>query len=140
MTEVATERQSARGFAWSKAFAVLVIVGLLAGIAIPLYLDQVKKAHDAKVTSDLNTIADGIVAAVAEDQNEAPLLEVSGRTVTVNGNTIATLSEGVVLGTLQWNSPDTWCIDATDPDGKHAADPGYMYKAADEKTKAGQCS
>lgn len=140
MTAVDTEHRSVQGFAWSKVFAVLLIVGLLAGIAVPLVLDQVKKRHDARVTSDLNTVANGIAAAVGEDQTEAPVLAVSGRTVTVDGSIITTLSPGVALGTLQWDSADKWCIDATDPDGKHAADPGYMYKVADEKTKSGQCS
>jgi type IV pilus assembly protein PilA len=140
MSAVATEHRTAKGFSWSKLIAVLMIVGLLAGIAIPLYLDQVKKAHDAKVKSDLNTVANAIVAAVSEDQTEPPVLAVSGRTVTLDGNTIATLSAGMVLGTLHWVNADQWCIDATDPAGKHAEDPGYKYKVADKKTETGQCS
>ena len=140
MTAAATEPRSAHVFAWPKVVAVLVIVGLLAAIAVPLYLDQVKKSHDATVTSDLNSVADGIVAAVSEGQTEAPSLVVSGAVVTLDGETIATLSPGVVLGELEWDSADKWCIDATDPDGKHAASPGYKFEGPDGDTKTGQCS
>ncbi len=140
MSAVQTERGNAKGSTWAKLFAVLMIVGLLATIVIPLYINEVKKGHDARAKSQLNTVANAIVAAVSEDQTEAPSLVVSDGSVSLDGNTIATLSPGVVLGELQWDSADKWCIDATDPDGKHAADPGYMYKAADEKTDTGQCS
>ena len=140
MSAVSTRHPNTEGFAWPKILAVSMIVGLLTAIAIPLYLDQVKKGHDAEAKSDLNAVAGGIVAAGGEDQTETPSLEISGATVTLNGETIATLSPGVVLGPLQWVSVDDWCIDATDPDGKHAASPGYKYQASDEKTKTGQCS
>ncbi len=140
MSVVSARHPNTEGFAWPKLIAGTLIVGLLTAIALPLYLDQVKKGHDAEAESNLNTVASGIVAAVGEDQAEAPVLAVSGTSVTLEGETIATLSPGVVLGSLQWVNADDWCIDATDPDGKHAASPGYKYKASDEKTKTGQCS
>ena len=140
MTVVSTEERTAKGLAWRKLFAATLIVGLLAGIAVPVYINQVKKGHDARVQANLNAIANSIVAAVSDGQEDAPTLEVSGRTVTLDGNTVTTLSPGVVLGELQWTSADNWCIDAKDPAGKHAEESGYMYKAADGKTKTGQCS
>lgn len=135
-----TRLQTGEDVAGRRFLAVAAIVGLLAAIAIPLYLDQVKRGHDAEAKSDLNAVAAGIGAAVAEDQTEAPLLVVSGDSVTLDGQTIATLSPGVVLGELQWVGADDWCIDATHPDGKHAASPGYKYEGPDGDTKAGQCS
>ncbi len=140
MSVVSPEDRTSKGFAWPKLFAAILIVGFLAAIAVPLYIDQMKQRHDARVQANLNTIASGILTAVAEEQDDAPALEVSGTTVALNGETIATLSPGVVLGDLEWVGPDEWCIDVRDPAGKHANDPGYMYKAADEKTKTGQCA
>lgn len=140
MSVVSPEERTVNGLAWRRLFASILIVGLLAGIAVPLYLDQVKKGHDARVQANLNAIASGIVAAVSSGQEDPPTLEVSGRTVTLDGNPVTTLSPGVVLGTLHWDSTDAWCIDAMDPAGKHAEEPGYMYKAADEKTRTGQCA
>lgn len=128
------------GFAWPKLIAVTAIVGLLAAIAIPLYLDQVKRGHDAEAQAALNAVAAGIGAAVGTGQTESPSLVVSGTSVTLDGETIATLSPGVVLGELQWVGSDDWCIDATHPDGKHAASPGYKFEGPDGDTKTGQCS
>ncbi len=132
--------RTTEGFAWPKLVAAAAIVGLLAAIAIPLYLDQVKRGHDAEAQADLNAVAAGIGAAVAEDQTDAPVLVVSGDSVTLDGATIATLSSGVVLGELQWEGADDWCIDTRDPAGKHAESPGYKYEGPDGDTKTGQCS
>ncbi len=135
-----TRHRTAAGFAWPKLVAVTAIVGLLAAIAIPLYLDQVKKGHDAETKSNLNAVATGIGAAVSADQTESPSLEVSDTAVTLDGETIATLAPGVVLGELQWVSADDWCIDVRDPAGKHANSPGYKFEGPDGDAKSGQCS
>jgi type II secretory pathway pseudopilin PulG len=140
MGVVSPGEPTAKGFALRKLFASILIVGLLAGVAVPLYSDQVKKGHDARVQANLNAIASGILAAVSNGQKNPPTLEVSDRAVTLDGNTVTTLSQGVVLGTLKWDRADNWCIDAIDPAGKHASEPGYMYKAVDGKTKTGQCA
>lgn len=140
MGAVSVRHPTGEGIAWPKLIAVIAIVGLLAAIAIPLYLDQIKRSHDAEAESDLNAVAAGIVAAVGVDQTVAPSLVVSGTSVTLDDQTVATLSPGVVLGALQWTSADEWCIDAKDPEGKHAASLGYKFEGPDGETKAGQCS
>ncbi|PKQ19086.1 MAG: hypothetical protein CVT68_00380 [Actinobacteria bacterium HGW-Actinobacteria-8] len=135
-----TRHRTGEDVTWRRFLAVAAIVGLLAAIAIPLYLDQVKKGRDTRTQSNLNAVVAGIGAAVSADQPEAPSLAVSGTIVTLNGETIATLSPGVVLGELEWVGPEEWCIDARDPDGKHAASPGYKFEGPDGDTKTGQCS
>jgi type II secretory pathway pseudopilin PulG len=140
MSVISPEERSANGLAWREVLASILIVGLLAAVAVHLYVNQVKKGHDASVQANLNTIANSIAAAVSAGQANPPALEVSGRIVTLDGETVTTLAPGVVLGTLQWTSADNWCIDAKDPAGKHAKEPGYRYKAADKKTDAGQCA
>jgi type II secretory pathway pseudopilin PulG len=140
MSADVTRHRTGEDVAWRRLLAIAAIVGLLAAIAVPLYLDQGKKGHDSQTQSDLNAVAASIGAAANADQTEAPSLAVSGTVVTLNGETIATLSPGVVLGELQWVGPDEWCIDARDPDGKHAASPGYKFEGPDGDTKTGQCS
>ena len=140
MSAVSTEHPTVKGLALRELFASILIVGLLAGVAVPVYINQVKKGHDARVEANLNTIANDIVAAVSNGQEKSPALEVSGRTVTLDGNPITTLSQGVTLGTLSWSSADDWCVDAKDPAGKHAAESGFKYRAADKKTTTGQCA
>ena len=140
MSVVSAEERTVKGLALRELFASILIVGLLAGVAVPVYINQVKKGHDARVEANLNTIANDIVAAVSNGLEQSPTLEVSGRTVTLDGKAVTTLSPGVTLGTLQWLSADSWCIDAKDPAGKHAAESGYKYRAADKKTTNGQCA
>lgn len=46
-----------RGFSMVELLVVVIIVGILAGIAIPAYLNQRKKAVDASLKSDLKNVA-----------------------------------------------------------------------------------
>ena len=45
------------GFTLIELLVVMVIIGILAAIAIPLFLNQRKNAHDVAAKSDLRTVA-----------------------------------------------------------------------------------
>ncbi len=131
-------RQSDEGFSLVELLTVIIIIGVLASIAIPLYLDQQKKGHDAATKTDLNALAIDLAAFVTENET-LPVVAVADRTVTLDGANSVSLSPGVALGTLHGTDIEDWCIDATHPAGDRAKAPGYRFTSIDQKVEEGQC-
>ena len=136
-----TWRQPFDGFSLRGLLAVTLIIGLLASIAVPLFLDQRKKGHDAAAKASLNTVATAIVDYAAKNE-KLPIVTVSGSIVSLGDGTGATLASGVILGPLT-GSTETWCIDDMQPHGDRAKVKGYKYSSTadqtDDKVEEGQC-
>jgi prepilin-type N-terminal cleavage/methylation domain-containing protein len=138
MNTALTRRRSDDGFSLIEMLVVMIILGLLASIAIPLYIDQKRKGHDAATRSDVNAVANAMVGYLANNPT-LPTWTFTGTTVVVDGSDFARLSPGVVLGSLVGNNSTDWCISATNPDGDRAKVMGYKFTASVSKVEEGQC-
>ena len=95
--------ESDRGFSLVELLVVIIIIGALAGIAIPVFLHQRQKAADATVRSDLHTVALNL-EAFRTNTNAYPLTsaDLAGE---------APLSPGVDVAV--YRSVDAYCLVGT---------------------------
>jgi type IV pilus assembly protein PilA len=84
-----------QGFTLIELLVVIVIVGILAAIAIPIFLNQRQKAVDAGIESDLKAAATAQETYYVDNQEYAP--------------DAATLTDFKLSGD---NAVDTWNADA----------------------------
>lgn len=97
----------------------IIIVGILAATAIPIFNSQQAKANDLDAKVDVSTLAKE-VATHFVDSPELPSIAVQGDTYVISTDsssfTVAR-SEGVEFGGFEVSDPIDWCIWVTAPEG-----------------------
>jgi len=82
-------KEKDQGFTLIELLVVIVIIGILAAIAIPIFLNQRKKGVDASLKSDLKSAATNIETWIVDNPTGA-----------VPGETVAGGSAGATTGAL----------------------------------------
>ena len=124
-------KEKDQGFTLIELLVVMIIIGILAAIAIPVFLNQRKKAQDSAAKADVSTIGKEI-ATWYVDNTAAPVLAGgSGADYTIGGVSIGNSSANVVLhASTDVSTATGWCVAVTNAQGDKAV-AGYSYSAAD---------
>ena len=99
------------GFTLIELLVVIIIIGILAAIAIPVFLNQRKKAVDASMKSDARTVANEEETYYTDFQSYKPFGP-STATATV-GADVVTLSPGNAVTVTLNTAGLAYCIMAT---------------------------
>ena len=129
------------GFTLIELLVVMIIIGILAAIAIPIFLNQRKKAEDSAAKADVSTIGKEVATYYVDNADDATLAVsvaavggvdhyfLTGAGTGAAGTDLGRVSNNVVLSTDSGlGDSQGWCVSVKNAKGDKAV-AGFKYSA-----------
>src|SRR5512143_3697605 len=96
---------------------VLVVVGILAAVAIPVFLSQRAKAEDTAAKADVALLGRWVATWYVDNEGGPPAVTTSGGEYSVDHVAVGEVSPNVQLGGITATGSTDWCVWVTNPNG-----------------------
>lgn len=106
-----------QGFTLIELLVVIIIIGILAAIAIPIFLNQRKKAVDAGVKSDVKTTADALETWAVDNPSTTYPAGTMGTTAMTSALGNVPLTQNNVIVVTANSATKGYCIKGSNPNG-----------------------
>jgi type IV pilus assembly protein PilA len=126
-----------QGFTLIELLVVMIIIGILAAIAIPVFLNQRAKARDSSTKADVSTVGKEIATYFVDGTAALSIAQAGGAggdiTLSATGfSTAIKVSNGTALqastaGFTATPTSSNWCVGLTNASGSQGT---YKYSAA----------
>jgi prepilin-type N-terminal cleavage/methylation domain-containing protein len=142
-------KEKDQGFTLIELLVVMIIIGILAAIAVPVFLSQRAKARDTAVKADVSTLGKEIATYFVDNTAAPSAVDTNAGRFRVNGTDVGAVSSGNTLLTTfgatttagtsatitGWTST-TWCIAVYNASGSQKV---YKY-SAQNGLESGNCT